>query len=364
MTIKERLLNSILSKETDRVPFSPFLAYYFDFLPEDIRVKGEFAYLKKIGADPLLRGHAMAFTTKNKNCSVQEIVKGNIRRKVINTKAGDLVFEYTFAESANTWYLTEYPVKNKTDMQKAILYFEDMIVEENMQQIKDIVSGIKEDGLLLSLVGIYGKSAFQNLLENFMGTQNLVYMEQDEPKLLEELLYVMQNKNLKTVLLTAESDAEAAISWEDSSTTNISPSLYKKYIFPEIKKWCDIFNSVKKPYVQHACGHIKKLIEIMVEENVSAIESVTPPPTGNIEIGEAFSIIPDNMALIGGIDPVFLLNESVENLCRYAESLIQSRGKHGFILSNSDSCPPKVAEGKFIKLAELVKNSKINSSSL
>lgn len=33
MSSKERLLNAITGKEIDRVPWSPFLAYYWDKLP-------------------------------------------------------------------------------------------------------------------------------------------------------------------------------------------------------------------------------------------------------------------------------------------------------------------------------------------
>ena len=35
MTSKERIMNAILGKETDRTPWSPFLAYYWEHLPEE-----------------------------------------------------------------------------------------------------------------------------------------------------------------------------------------------------------------------------------------------------------------------------------------------------------------------------------------
>lgn len=39
MKPRERILNSILGKEVDRVAWCPFLAYYWDYLDEDIRQK-------------------------------------------------------------------------------------------------------------------------------------------------------------------------------------------------------------------------------------------------------------------------------------------------------------------------------------
>ena len=44
-TPKQRLLAAILGKETDYVPFSPFLAYYFESLPEEVRARGDRDYI-------------------------------------------------------------------------------------------------------------------------------------------------------------------------------------------------------------------------------------------------------------------------------------------------------------------------------
>ena len=56
MSSKERIMNAILGKETDHTPWSPFLAYYWEHLPEADRSCGQVKYMKKMGADPLLRG--------------------------------------------------------------------------------------------------------------------------------------------------------------------------------------------------------------------------------------------------------------------------------------------------------------------
>ena len=50
------MLGALRGETIDRTPWSPFLAYYFDSLPQEIREKGQFEYLRQMGADPLLRG--------------------------------------------------------------------------------------------------------------------------------------------------------------------------------------------------------------------------------------------------------------------------------------------------------------------
>ena len=60
MTVKQRLLNAIRGAETDRTPWSPFLAYYWEHLPPEESACGQLKYLQAMGADPLLRGFSKA----------------------------------------------------------------------------------------------------------------------------------------------------------------------------------------------------------------------------------------------------------------------------------------------------------------
>jgi uroporphyrinogen-III decarboxylase len=64
---------------------------------------------------------------------------------------------------------------------------------------------------------------------------------------------------------------------EDTSTTNINPAYYEKYILPEINGWCDILHGEGKKYIQHACGHLKHLLPLLGGSKIDGIESVSPP---------------------------------------------------------------------------------------
>ena len=123
MTPRERLLASIYGKPVDHIPFSPFLAYYFDFLPEQIRAKGELSYLQEMGADPLLRGGICAYEIRSHSCSLTQAVQGNKRYETIHTPKGDLFSEYTYVKQANTWFLTNIlcPAPSSLQLQSLIL---------------------------------------------------------------------------------------------------------------------------------------------------------------------------------------------------------------------------------------------------
>ena len=354
-TPKRRLLAAIRGEETDHVPFSPFLAYYFDFLSEDVQKKGQLAYLQEMGADPLLRGFISAYTRRQRECSVTEKTEGNKRYVTTRTPKGDLHSVYTYVPEANTWFLTEHPVKGIEDFPATMAYYQDMEIVENIREANRQIDLLGEDGLHIALIGADMKSAYQHLLEHMIGTENLVYLTMDYPDEIRELVDVIAEKNRKTVEYTAESKIEACLSWEDSSTTNLSPSLYEEYIAPEIASWNRMLHEAGKIYVQHACGHIKDLLLPIASQGVAAIESISPPPTGNVTLEEAVKVLPANVGLIGGIEPVQFLNDSVDQLLEYVDSVCSCMKGRGFVLANSDSCPPGVEYEKFVKIARFVK---------
>lgn len=357
-TSKRRLLAAIRGEETDHIPFSPFLAYYFDFLPREVREKGQLEYLKAMGADPLLRGFISAYTIRRRECSVSEKREGNKRYITTHTPKGDLHSVYTYVEEANSWFLTEHPVKDIEDFPAAMALYRDMEVEENIREADRQVELLGEEGLHVALVGAEMKSAYQHMLEHLIGTENLIYLTMDYPDKVRELVDLIAEKNLKTVECTAKSRIEVCLSWEDSSTTNLSPTLYREYIQPEITAWNRMLRESGKIYIQHACGHIKDLLLPMAEQGVTGIESISPPPTGNVTMEEANAVLPQQVSLIGGIEPVQFLNDSVNELLEYVEQLCHTMKGRGFVLANSDSCPPGVEYEKFVKIAQFVKSVK------
>ena len=354
LTPKQRLLRAIRGQEVDRIPFSPFLAYYFEALPEAIQAKGQLEYLEAMGADPLLRGDMKAaYGLKSNGCTSHETVKDGKKYTAISTPKGKLYLEHTYVPHANTWFLTKHPVSNLEDLYLLKLYFQDLTVVNEVETLNGHIDGIGERALLIPYIP---KSAFQDLLEHWIGTENLVYMRMDHPDEIREVVDTMAKVYKTAAEYTAMSRAELCLSWEDSSTTNVSPSMYREFIAPEITVWCDIMNNSGKGYVQHVCGYAKDLLLPMAEQGVLCLESLAPPPTGNVTIAEACQVLPKNISIIGGIDPIMMLDASPEEMEEYARGLLKVTEGRGFVLANSDSCPPGVDYNVFLRLADIVRS--------
>ena len=357
MKSRQRLLGAIRGESIDRVPWSPFLAYYWEHLPLETQKMGQFEYFRQMGADPLLRGFHILYKCTYKNCEIQEKKVGGEFFRTFRTPVGTLTERSVLSDVGNTWYLVDHPVKTTEDLKVLQYIHEHMVFEPDMEQFEADLKLYGDDALLLPLVGVHYKTAFQSLVERWMGTENLAYALYDEPETVEECLAVMQARDEETVRISVNSQADGFIFWEDSSTTNISPAFFEKYAKPAIDRWGNIIHENGKLLVHHACGHLKDLLPLMGNSNIDAIESISPPPTGNVTLQEAAAILPAHIALIGGLEPVRLLSGTVDDVCSDAQALLTDLAGRRFVLANSDSCPPNVAYEKFLAITELVRQS-------
>lgn len=354
MKPKERILAAMAGRVVDRVPWSPFLAYYWESLPMNLQEAGQIDYLENMGADPLLRGSHQLFSVKRDKCIVRETVKGNRKCIVYETPAGSLQEQYVYTAAGNTWFITEHPVKCKEDFKILACLNDDMTLTGNMETFRRDYQDLGDRGLFLPVIGSETKTSFQSLVEHWSGTQGLVYALADYPEAVEACLDAMRRNSIDSVKLSVKSPAEAFIFWEDSSTTNISPAYFQKYAAPEINEWGKLIHDEGKYLIHHACGHIRALLPYMDRTDIDMIESISPPPTGNAELWEARAALSQHIGLAGGIEPTMLLNSSLEELEQYVLVLLRKMERTRFILANSDSCPPGVSPEKFRLVARLV----------
>lgn len=354
LSSKERILRCITGLPTDRPAWSPFLAYYFEHLPQPVQEAGQFAYLKELGADPLLRGFTQCFATRYEKCQIRSWSTGNITRTSYETPVGILTEESTYVPSANTTFLTRHPVETQEDFKVLQYLFENLNVIEAPEDFYRQYRLIGEQGLLVPVFGCGLKTAFQSLVEHWCGTENLTYAVYDFPDTVRECLHVMWRRDLQTLEYTLNTPAEALIFWEDSSTTNISPQFFETYTMPQITQWAERTQKASRLLLHHACGHIRDLLEPMARCGIDVIESISPPPTGNVELAHARAVLPDSIGLIGGIEPTFLNSCTVEELVSYVRNLLGQMKDSRFILANSDSCPPTVSREKLLAISKLI----------
>ncbi|MBT7303584.1 MAG: hypothetical protein HN849_28910 [Victivallales bacterium] len=359
MTAKERIIAALHGEPTDYTPFSPFLAYVWEYFPRAVREAGQLAFHHLVGADPLWRGAP---------CPVKAVPPVGIERKSADegnrttvwtkTPVGTLRHATERSDVGGTHFLVEHPLKTEED------YKVQLWIEENSRYVYDPTPvaehfrGNGREGLSLGMLIPRSKSAYQQLVEQLVGTEELIYALMDFPETVRKLWQTMVEKDLEAARLAIESDYDCFITWEDSSTQNYSPTQYDEYIGSEIGQWCQLLDSAGKRYIQHACGHVEALVERMRDHGAFAVESISPPPTGNLSIRGAREMVGARLGIIGGIEPTQFLSLAEGQLGPYVESVIDDAQGGPFVLANSDSCPPGVTIEKFRLTAEVARTYK------
>ena len=347
MTSKERIIAALEGEPCDRPPFCPFLAYVWENYPQEIQDAGQPAFLRSVEADPLWRGAPCPVKVRSPAVERESVASDGSRRMELGTPVGTLRMVWTRSPDGNTSFLTEHPLKTLEDLKIMAWIEEHSVLELNHESVEKHLAGAGREGLSLGQLLPRGKSSFQTLIEHSIGTQEMAYLLADTPEAVEALLEPMVANDLRAAKLSSESGFYGYfITWEDSSTQNYSPTQYRKYIASEIRQWCALLRSNGQKYIQHACGHLKDLLPIIADSGIFAVESLSPPPTGNISLKDARTLL-GSVGIIGGIEPTKLLWTSESDLPAYAEEVLRDGGGGPFVLANSDSCPPGVNPEKF-----------------
>lgn len=368
MTARERLTHALRGEPIDRLPFSPFLAYVWEHFPADVQQRGQLAFLREVGADPLWRGAPcpvsatvpeLGATDLPGVVGTRQVERGDQVCVETVTPVGTLRASWVRSAAGNTAFLVEHPLKTEEDFKVQCWIEEHTQITYTPEPMREHLRGEGREGLSVGMLLPRCKTAFQTLVEHLVGTEELAYALYDFPETVEMLLHAMVENDLRAARLAVESEYEFFLTWEDSSTQNYSPTQYARYISPEIRACCTLLNAHGKGYLQHACGHVRDLLPLMIADGITAIESISPPPTGNLPLAEARAMAGSRCGIVGGIEPTAFLALSLDALVPYVEQVIAEGAGGPFVLANSDSCPPGVSVEKFKLVADLARRTRV-----
>ena len=137
----------------------------------------------------------------------------------------------------------------------------------------------------------------------------------------------------------------------------ISREHYREFVLP-----CErsLIEELRKhfagPVYTHTCGSIGDRLDLMLMTGTDGIDTLDPPPLGNVDLEEAKAILKEKAFIKGNIDPVnTLLNGSRDDVVRDARyRLTVGKPGGGYILSTACSVAPKTPPENIEALYETV----------
>jgi len=269
------------------------------------------------------------------------VVDPNPENKLVHhrivTPQGELTYK-TGANRTTTW-ITEYLVKRHDDVDLIEKYMP--VARLDRKAIQREYDRVGDAGILRGFVWGDQAGCWQHAC-CLMDVQQLILEAHDNPGWVHRLLEVLLEKKLHFI---EESLGGAKFDLIETgggaaSDTVISPKLHREYCLPYDRRIHRGLHEVGQIATYHTCGGMMNLLDLIVENETDASETLTPPGCGgNIaqpdKVREAFA---GRLAMIGGMDQFHILTSGTAQQIRAeVRRLFDGFGRDGaYILSASD----------------------------
>jgi len=208
-------------------------------------------------------------------------------------------------------------------------------------------------------VSVHGEvfSPFTHYLELF-GYQEAIISLADDAEKAKGFLQQLTFSSITWARAQARHGVDAVlISSAFAGGGFISPKMYAEFVVPYERQVAEAVKAEGVPVYTHTCGRIGDRLELMASSGTMGVDTLDPPPLGNIELAEAKQLIGDRLFLKGNMNSVALLEYKPpqEVIAEASKCLQVGMPGYGYILSSACSIAPHVEPWKielFTPLAE------------
>lgn len=173
-----------------------------------------------------------------------------------------------------------------------------------------------------------------------IGTEPAIMMGMDEPRQLHDILDAILARTLRVTAMWEGTPADMVeVGGGAGSSTVISPAFYREFGLPYDQKQNQAFHDVGLKVVNHFCGGLMPMLDLVVESGADGLETMTPPAMGgDCDLREASRRVGDKLFFIGGFDQNAGFESGTPEAARrlVAECFEATRDHAGYILCPSD----------------------------
>ncbi len=354
MTSRERQLAAYRRAEVDRIPCSPRFAfwamdYYGDAsLETQLRAAREFDFDLHVNAglfwSPFDLAVRESYDLPGVEASVEWSRDGDfdVARRTFRTPAGTLTDrlcippkgDRRFGMSPNP-FRTEHLVKSRADLAAARCLLPDPRRADFAAYFRQ-VEQVGENGL----VQLNVHSALNHRAGEMVSTEDLMMLYYDDHAFLAELLDIGHQQQLAEIGAALEAGVRHFfLNWYyNSMSTGWSPAFWTEFFQPQLREACDLIHGAGGTVDYYDDGRCMAIIDLLADAGIDVLETLTPPPVGDVDLAVAKRRIGDRVCLKGYTDLIYVLKMGTPDLVeRTVRDAIAVAGPTGFILGTSDS---------------------------
>jgi len=219
--------------------------------------------------------------------------KGKTITRTYHTPAGSVSEKIREDPGYHSPWCIEYRIKNMSDYRVVKFMVENTYYHEDYDSFTAAQEDLGEDGIVVASPGY---SPVLLLIHVYMGIERFIFDLYDHPKELEELIYLIGEKQDEVFRIAARSSAKIVESGDSLTGNYVEPRLYEKYCLPFYNRQGELLHQNNKFYAVHMDGKLKCLEGLIKETKVDLIESFTlPEQGGDLPIEEAINIWEDKV---------------------------------------------------------------------
>lgn len=182
-----------------------------------------------------------------------------------------------------------------------------------------------------------GRSPVMEIQVQLAGLNRFAMDMADQVPELMELLELMTELKLRQVRAAARSPARYIKLWDNMSIETIGLRVYRQFMVPLYRQILEILNSAGKRLLVHYDGKTR-----LVRQEIGSLgfdlDSLTPPPEGDMPIAEARAAWPDKFFWLH--PPLGWFREDGRTLVERVRQMVRDAGARRCCLMISEDVPP------------------------
>jgi uroporphyrinogen-III decarboxylase len=207
-------------------------------------------------------------------------------------------------------------------------------------------------------VSVHGEvfSPFSQLVEWVGVHEAMLALRRDAGKV-TACLSALQPGTVALMVMQARAGADAVlISSAYAGGGFISPRDYRRFVLPAEQAVIAGFTAAcpDVPVYTHTCGALGDRLELLVETGTAGIDTLDPPPLGDVDLADAKARVGSRIFLKGNVDPVNTVLRGTAAECRAdaRRRLETAMPGGGYILSTACSVSPHAPPENILALTE------------
>lgn len=284
MTIRERIEAFWAGERPDEIPFT---IYHNEWRHTASNVSWFNLLQKGLGVTVHLPSWKQTLSSDIEHVSTCATENGRaVERRAIKTPVGEIYELYVddwrqkfFLETAQDYAVMTYIVRH-TDVAPN---YEAFIVKDREMQ---------PYGIPLDMTG---RTPNQVILVDWVGLENYAYHSVDLAGEMQALYEALLALYRKKVGLVAGGPGRFVSALENFTAETLGPAKYKKLLLPVYRELFPLLQGAGKIVGTHYDGKLASCKKLIAEAPIDLIESLTPPPEGDMSLAECRAIWPDKL---------------------------------------------------------------------